>query len=160
MWRDLEYKNFHKSLDHQGINFKLSDRKHTSPKNLLSEIEILLKDQREKDSSFQNRYQMDYVFKDTTIYADCFTVLECTMDNASGITQNDDDRIRKELISGLLMSVFFVDTAATTEKGKTAPLNGLGITEDAKMGEAEARATYSFYTNTNIYVLIRLFQVL
>ena len=39
MWKDLLDKNYLKSMDHQGMNFRATDQKFLRPKNLLNEIE-------------------------------------------------------------------------------------------------------------------------
>ena len=141
VWRDLEYKNFYKSLDHQGINFKLSDRKTISGKTLLNEIELCLKEQRDRDPFFQNKHQLDYVFKDVHIFQDCFNLINRTLDNTHTNNVVEDEKIKDELVVGLLAKLFVSA--------------GLGIT----MEDGEKRATYSLYANQSIYVLLRLFQV-
>ena len=39
VWREVDARNFYKSLDHQGITFKANDKKHITTKSLVSEIE-------------------------------------------------------------------------------------------------------------------------
>jgi paired amphipathic helix protein Sin3a len=39
MWRDVDTRNFYKSLDHQGITFKVNDKKGITTKSLVSQLE-------------------------------------------------------------------------------------------------------------------------
>ena len=39
VWREVDARNFYKSLDHQGITFKANDKKYITNKSLVSEIE-------------------------------------------------------------------------------------------------------------------------
>ena len=39
VWREIDVRNFYKSLDHQGITFKQSDKKTTTAKHLVQQIE-------------------------------------------------------------------------------------------------------------------------
>ncbi|KAI8840628.1 hypothetical protein BJ741DRAFT_561197 [Chytriomyces cf. hyalinus JEL632] len=48
VWREIDAKNYYKALDHQGITFKVTDRKALSGKTLLTEIETLYREQRER----------------------------------------------------------------------------------------------------------------
>ncbi|TPX67159.1 hypothetical protein CcCBS67573_g07586 [Chytriomyces confervae] len=48
VWREIDAKNYYKALDHQGITFKVTDRKALSSKTLLTEIETLYREQRER----------------------------------------------------------------------------------------------------------------
>ena len=52
-------KNFNKSLDHQGITFKNTDRKAISVKHLIQEIETIHLEQRHKKSNLTVQHQYD-----------------------------------------------------------------------------------------------------
>lgn len=48
VWREVDAKNFYRSIDHQGLNFKTNDKKTTTSKYLVSEIETLRREQQQK----------------------------------------------------------------------------------------------------------------
>ena len=48
VWREVESKNYYKSLDHQGVMFKANDKKMLSGKNLIAEIEAIYREQKLK----------------------------------------------------------------------------------------------------------------
>ncbi|KAI9028606.1 hypothetical protein DFJ74DRAFT_659454 [Hyaloraphidium curvatum] len=48
VWREVEVKNYNKSLDHQGVMFKANDKKMLSGKSLITEIESIYREQKLK----------------------------------------------------------------------------------------------------------------
>ncbi|KAL0068608.1 hypothetical protein AAF712_004324 [Marasmius tenuissimus] len=57
-WREVDSKNFYKSLDHQGITFKANDKKNITAKSFVAEIETILAKQvkeREKEMKEKQR---------------------------------------------------------------------------------------------------------
>ncbi|KAI8928211.1 hypothetical protein BC831DRAFT_412149 [Entophlyctis helioformis] len=69
VWREIDAKNFAKALDHQGIHFKITDRKAINIKSIVTEIEVLQREQREKRSNLANRYQFDFAFKKLDVFS-------------------------------------------------------------------------------------------
>ncbi|KAF1805262.1 Sin3 family co-repressor-domain-containing protein, partial [Mucor lusitanicus] len=64
IWREVEVKNYWKSLDYQGITFKLTDRKAMTTRSLVAEAE----DAKEahKEDKFQFEFPDAAVFKDVS----------------------------------------------------------------------------------------------
>lgn len=54
IWREIDAKNFYRSLDHQGLTFKGNDKKTTTSKFLVTEIEALRKEDKQKRISLVN----------------------------------------------------------------------------------------------------------
>jgi paired amphipathic helix protein Sin3a len=52
IWREVDKRNYYKSLDHQGISFKAQDKKMTSSRFFISEIEAARDEERFKRASF------------------------------------------------------------------------------------------------------------
>lgn len=48
VWREVESKNYNKSMDHQGVMFKANDKKMLSGKTLIGEIEAITREQKIK----------------------------------------------------------------------------------------------------------------
>lgn len=48
VWREVDARNFYKSLDHQGITFKANDKKYITTKSFVSEIESVKTELRER----------------------------------------------------------------------------------------------------------------
>ncbi|RCH79740.1 Transcriptional regulatory protein sin3, partial [Rhizopus stolonifer] len=58
IWREVESKNYWKSLDHQGVLFKLSDRKTLTTQSFVIQAEL--------DEQFQFGFQDKAIFKDVS----------------------------------------------------------------------------------------------
>ncbi len=161
MWREIEQRNYAKSLDHQGILFKTTDRKTTSIKHLVGEIETILREQKEKRSSFAGRYQLDFVFRDAAVFEDAFRLVAFALENVGG----EETRIREDVLKGFVMPFFAVEHATEFAEDEG---QGLGIQMEqeppvrvaARFVDApEERKTLTFYANTNLYAFLRLYQV-
>ncbi|KAJ1726510.1 hypothetical protein LPJ61_005136 [Coemansia biformis] len=96
IWRETDERNYYRALDHQGLTFKSTDRKNTSPKQLITEIETRRREQqglladetggsgsggggtaggaqsesRRVASALRHRYQLEYQFSQPTVLAD------------------------------------------------------------------------------------------
>ncbi|KAG4302336.1 hypothetical protein PCK1_001608 [Pneumocystis canis] len=98
VWRETEYKNFYKSLDHQGITFKSNDKKAITSKILLAEIDTLRKQQREaciNHSKSKSKSQFKYEFQDQDILIDILCLLSKQLEHAPGISVNDKEKLEK-----------------------------------------------------------------
>ena len=51
VWREVDAKNFYKSLDHQGVVFKANDKKALAAKTLIAEVEALRQEQSQKQAA-------------------------------------------------------------------------------------------------------------
>lgn len=180
VWSEIDVKNFSKALDHQGIHFKLSDRKAILVKSLTSDIEVLAREQREKQSTLANRYQFDFVFKRTSVYEDARKLI------AGYMTLNpcaDDEKILN-LMNDFLPSFLFVNDASglgennasseddfdedameiDSDNNYNLPDDLVPATIDSTAAAAailsgRPRSSFSFYANTPLYALFRLYQV-
>ena len=72
VWREQINKQFWRSLDHQGINVKNTDKKAILQKTLISEIQAKWEEQRKKrDAGFsQLKHQLEYTFSSPDVILD------------------------------------------------------------------------------------------
>ncbi|KAG5519162.1 hypothetical protein PMAC_002250 [Pneumocystis sp. 'macacae'] len=108
VWRETEYKNFYKSLDHQGITFKSNDKKAITSRILLTEIDTLRKQQREaciNYSKSKSKSQFKYEFQDQDILIDILCLLSKQLEHAPGISISDKEKLEKFL--KYFFSLFF-----------------------------------------------------
>jgi paired amphipathic helix protein Sin3a len=91
VWREVDAKNFYKSLDHQGVSFKANDKKAITTKSLISEIEALRREQVQRREalldptlSFRNKFQYSYTIEDTAVLQDCLKLVFSYLDRAPG----------------------------------------------------------------------------
>ncbi|KAI8900508.1 hypothetical protein BC833DRAFT_618450 [Globomyces pollinis-pini] len=135
VWREIEAKNFSKALDHQGINFKTTDRKAILTKSLVTEIEIMYLEQKEKKSTLANRYQFDFGFKNREMFEYVHKILLNYVENTSTISTVEEEKIRS-LLNEFVPQVFMIEIPAAVN----------GAEED---GEAPAVVAKNIPESTN-----------
>jgi paired amphipathic helix protein Sin3a len=73
VWRETEARNFLKSLDHMGPQFKSVDKKSIAIKTLINEIEVRSKQDKDKrinPLTPKKKYHFDYLFEDEGVIVD------------------------------------------------------------------------------------------
>ncbi|RCH92037.1 Transcriptional regulatory protein sin3 [Rhizopus stolonifer] len=85
IWREVEAKNYWKSLDCQGISFKQNDRKAMATRLLLSQAEL----QRAQNKPFE------YVFEDTGVFKDASRLIYFYLDRQPVYNPEDCDLMRE-----------------------------------------------------------------
>lgn len=89
-WREVDSKNFYKSLDHQGVGFKINDKKCITAKHFVADIEAI---KTEQLTSHEDHpippfaqgsvgYQLDYTFDDTSALHDSLKMVFSFLDRA------------------------------------------------------------------------------
>ncbi|KAI8880277.1 hypothetical protein K501DRAFT_275772 [Backusella circina FSU 941] len=105
VWREIEIKNYYRSLDYQGVHFKVDDRKRLVAKSLVTEIEELHADH-------PTSPQLHFEFKDRTLFKDVTRILFSYLERRGG--QKDDELI-KAFIEMFLPVLFDVPDVLPTE---------------------------------------------
>ncbi|KAJ8464001.1 hypothetical protein ONZ45_g17389 [Pleurotus djamor] len=91
-WREVDAKNFYKSLDHQGISFKQNDKKAITAKHFVADIEAVKAQQVESQAEDRRPafargsvgYQLEYDFKDTSVLHDSLKMVYSFLDHSQG----------------------------------------------------------------------------
>ena len=91
-WREVDSKNFYKSLDHQGISFKANDKKNITAKHFVADIELIKSEQaealeQEGKPSFADgsvKHQLEYAFHDTSVLLDSLKMVYSFLDRSQG----------------------------------------------------------------------------
>ncbi|KAF9055963.1 hypothetical protein BJ165DRAFT_1429814 [Panaeolus papilionaceus] len=87
-WKEVDCKNFYKSLDHQGINFKQNDKKNITAKHFVQDIEGIKKQQLEKLERKGIKHftrgsvghQLEYDFKNVDVLNDAIKLVFTFLD--------------------------------------------------------------------------------
>ncbi|KAI8799910.1 hypothetical protein BJ742DRAFT_686639 [Cladochytrium replicatum] len=108
VWREIDARNYYRSLDHQGVNFKAVDKRATAPKQLLHDIEAAYLEQRKKQPSGPRRYQMDFLFRDPDVLRDARRIIAWMMKN-QGLLGDDDEDKATSFLRVFIRRFFFVD---------------------------------------------------
>lgn len=101
VWREVDARNFYKALDHQGVNFKSTDKKTITTKAFVNEIETLRTAQHQRrlalDPSLPAlapRFQLAYEMNDGQVLADLLRLSVHFMDrSSSGFSAHDRERV-------------------------------------------------------------------
>jgi paired amphipathic helix protein Sin3a len=96
VWRDQTVRVFWKSLDHQGITIKSNDKKQFQLKALVAEIMAKRDEQLNRKTSAiapPPEYQFVYTFPDTGIILDVSRLLAIALENGSGFSISDREKI-------------------------------------------------------------------
>ncbi|PWN54288.1 hypothetical protein IE53DRAFT_383137, partial [Violaceomyces palustris] len=103
VWREVDARNYYKSLDHQGVNFKAADKKAITAKAFVAEIEARRTQQQQRrlaaDPSLPRpkpRHQLVYVIDDMQVLTDVLKLGFSFLDRATG-SYSAADRERIEI---------------------------------------------------------------
>ena len=137
VWREVDARNYYKSLDHQGVNFKASDKKAITTKAFMAEIEARKLQQQQRRLGLdptlprpKPRHQLVYVMDDMNVLTDALKLAFSYLDRATGsYSSNDRDRIEAFLRS-FVPKLLAVDVAEFEDL-----LNG-----DVDMDDDEAKS--------------------
>ena len=179
-------KNFSKALDHQAVNFKNTDRKSVVQKYLISEIEVLYNEQKEKKSHLANRYQFDFSFKNRDMFKQVNQILFNYVETSATISASEEEKIRV-LLSDFVPKMFLIDpkqledsmeavnsidamgkdsgvpmeidvpTEVTPKDDSAMDIDGAETVEKPLI---KKRTSHTLYANNALYTFFRLFQVL
>ena len=116
VWREQDAKNFYKALDHQGIQFKTTDKKTISAKALVAEAEARRKEQQKlrsqlmNSSSFQLRPHFEFEFSDIEVLKDVMKLVLSYLDRViHQMPAKDRERV-EGTIREVIPSIWMMDT--------------------------------------------------
>ncbi|KAG5651812.1 hypothetical protein H0H81_007335 [Sphagnurus paluster] len=120
VWREVDARNYIKSLDHQGIYFKAADKKAITIKAFVNQIEAAREEQMAKRASLidplfartRPRHQLEFVVDDVTVLQDVLKLTFSFLDR----TQAQINFAERKRIEGFLRTFvplfFMLDTVA------------------------------------------------
>jgi paired amphipathic helix protein Sin3a len=108
VWREVDARNYTKSLDHQGISFKAADKKAISTKAFVSQIEAAREEQMAKRASLidplfartRPRHQLEFVVDDMQVLQDALKLSFSFLDR----TQAQINFAERKRIEGFMRS--------------------------------------------------------
>ncbi|PHZ14448.1 uncharacterized protein RHIMIDRAFT_249415 [Rhizopus microsporus ATCC 52813] len=102
IWREVEAKNYWKSLDHQGITFKMTDRKTLTTRALVAEAEATK--------------QFSFGFQDIGVFKDVSRLVYFFLDRQPVYNLDDCDSMRRfmNMIIPMMFDVQDVEPSTTT----------------------------------------------
>lgn len=116
VWREMEQKVFHKSLDHLGLTFKQADKKLLTVKQLVSEISTVKIEQQNKrlhPLTPKPQEQLNYKFADNEVLFDILRLSEVFI-RSSNYSANDREKLSQFFQS--FVSLFYGIPTETVSK--------------------------------------------
>ncbi|EJD54420.1 hypothetical protein AURDEDRAFT_110072 [Auricularia subglabra TFB-10046 SS5] len=126
VWREIDIRNFYKSLDHQGITFKQNDKKTITAKQLVHQIEAA---RAEAPRTVRTGPQLAFEIADEAVLKDAMKLVFSLLDRVSGTGSNAhgvapsarDGRRAERLLRELIPLFLMVDMREFDEAFGPAP---------------------------------------
>lgn len=149
VWREVDARNYYKSLDHQGIVFKASDKKATTPKAFVNQVEAGRAEQVAKRAAYIDplfarvlpTHQLEFTVEDVSVLQDTLKLVFSFLDRTTG-QLSPGERKRVEGFLRTFVPLFFRLDATAFNSVFTA-LEPEGISDDVGSGSEEEVANNS-----------------
>jgi paired amphipathic helix protein Sin3a len=162
-WREVDSKNFYKSLDHQGISFKANDKKNITAKHFVADIELIKSEQAEAleeeegKPPFANgsvQHQLEYAFHDTSVLLDSLKMVYSFLDRSQAQYSSQERRSVEAFLRAFIP--LLCQYPAAEFNAACGPLEGAheddsgfdfgGIPEDPRSGRWSAGSAHSAHS--------------
>lgn len=115
VWREVDARNYTKSLDHQGIHFKMTDKKSITTKAFVNQIEAAREEQMAKRASYidplfartRPRHQLEFAVEDMQVLQDGLKLTFSFLDRTQAQI-NFTERKRIETFLRSFVPLFFM----------------------------------------------------
>ncbi|KAF9652603.1 hypothetical protein BDM02DRAFT_3153710 [Thelephora ganbajun] len=149
VWREVDARNYYKSLDHQGIVFKASDKKATTPKAFINQIEAARAEQVAKRAAYIDplfarvspTHQLEFTVEDVSVLQDTLKLVFSFLDRTTG-QLSPGERKRVEGFLRTFVPIFFKLDTTTFNFAFTA-MEPEEISDDIGSGSEEEAANNS-----------------
>ncbi|KAF8893642.1 hypothetical protein CPB85DRAFT_1230305 [Mucidula mucida] len=142
VWREVEARNYVKSLDQQSITFKATDKKALTIKAFVSQIEAAQEEQMAKRSSLidplfartRPRHQLEYTVEDMGVIQDVLKLTFSFLDRTQGQIVKEERR-RIETFLRVFVPLFFMQDPAVFNSAFALPGDGGAAGSDVEMSD-------------------------
>ncbi|KAI0371352.1 hypothetical protein BV20DRAFT_965547 [Pilatotrama ljubarskyi] len=120
VWREVDLRNYHKSLDHQAVTFKAADKKAITQKAFVSQIEAARDEQRVKRAALidplfartKPRHQLEFVLEDVSVLQDTLKLTLSFLDRTQGQIALADRKKIETFLRSFVPLFFMLDPVA------------------------------------------------
>ena len=151
VWREVDARNYQKSLDHQGITFKAADKKAMSTKAFVTQIETARDEQIGKRASLidplfartRPRHQLEFVVDDMAVMQDALKLTFSFLDHTTHQIGAAERKKIESFLRGFVPTFFMVDTevfnqaftaiAILDQNGDSDASDEVGSVDDAEI---------------------------
>ncbi|KZP17508.1 hypothetical protein FIBSPDRAFT_911970 [Athelia psychrophila] len=118
VWREVDARNYLKSLDHQGITFKAADKKAISTKSFVSQIEAARDEQMAKRASLidplfartRPRHHLEFAVEDESVLQDALKLTFSFLDRTTHQIGSAERKKIESMLRGFVPTFFMLDT--------------------------------------------------
>ena len=111
-WREIDARNFYKALDHQGISYKANDKKSTTAKHFVFEIEtakaVQLKARGDDATKRPSGYHLEYQFEDVGVLQDVVKLVFTYLDHSSQQYSPAERRVVEKFLRSFVPTLFML----------------------------------------------------
>ena len=120
VWREVDARNYLKSLDHQGISFKASDKKAISTKAFVSQIEAARDEQMAKRASLidplfartRPRHHLEFIVEDVSVLQDALKLTFSFLDRTTHQIGSLERKKIESMLRAFVPTLFMIDIEA------------------------------------------------
>lgn len=158
-WREVDCKNFYKSLDHQGISFKQNDKKCITAKHFVADVELIQAQQLEEIEDLDTRsqsgddkgkqkawtppfargslkVQLEYQIQDTAVLHDCLKLVYSFLDRSQGQYSILERRSVEKFLRTFVPTLFMYPVADFNTACEPQHDGAAGGTDELTQGDA------------------------
>lgn len=143
VWRDTEQKVYLKSLDHQGLIFKQTDKKYLTTRQLVSEIMTTKKKQSNKWLNILTpipQEQLVYQADDESVIMDVVRLVLCCLKNSTSYS-NDQEQMKQTFKTFVRLFYFLPDDLELESAKLPAEDTDMETGLDSSIGEKRKLST-------------------
>jgi paired amphipathic helix protein Sin3a len=132
IWREVERKNFWKSLDYQGITFKINDRKAVTAKSLVAEAE-------------KKQPQGPFIMNDAAVFKDVSRLVHFYLTKQP--VYNPEDCLTMRLFLQHFCSAFFDVADVEPSNAEDIVMEDVGVDDDSSSIQSDNTTTTTIKAN-------------
>ena len=130
VWREVDARNYQKSLDHQGITFKTADKKAISTKAFVSQIEAARDEQMAKRASLidplfartRPRHHLEFLVEDVSTLQDSLKLTLSFLDRTTQQISSLERKKIESMLRGFVPTFFMVDPNTFNQAFTVVPI--------------------------------------
>lgn len=177
VWAEIHIKNYYKALDHQGIDFKITDRKTLTTRSPVNEIQVIKEERKRIQERSNNKSMvasssphMSQMMTDSSLLKDLLNLVEVTIRSSASFSGVDRKSLSR-FFSTFVPEFFRIenneiasDLAATTEVESDDEKNKMMIDElsndSTKYNNRKAsEGNLLLYANDSLFAFVRIFMI-
>jgi paired amphipathic helix protein Sin3a len=180
VWAEIHIKNYYKALDHQGIDFKVTDRKTLTTRSLVNEIQVIKEERKRiKERSSNNSMiassspHMTQVMTDSSLLKDLLNLVEITIRSSASFSGVDRKSLSR-FFSTFVPEFFRIETcqipseipvsssAAQTDGESDDEKNKMmtdDSSNDSKVNRKASLSNLLLYANDSLFAFVRIFMI-